>query len=481
MLIFEDFFQDNRHDWSVGDSEQSTKKIEFNSYLLKHKKDGSNWLGWNSANGSNFYDRKFFHMHVVFENVKNLHEENHFGIVWRLSNASNFFEFIISGDRQYTIRKVENGCYQILAFWQHCDEIKPLKGINILEIKKDNESWEFYINSSLVETLPVDRSLLGESFGFAIYNKTKIKVHSLIITASSGGKNNLSKHETKSSFSEREPPNDDSLEKVLADINLLIGLDRTKQQLFSLVNFLMVQTEREKRGLKFVKTNMHLVLSGPPGTGKTTVARLIGRLYKQLGFLQRGHVVETDRSGIVGGYLGQTALRMDDAVKQALDGVLFIDEAHTLTVAGSSNDYGAEAVQVLVKRMEDHRHELAVVVAGYTREMADFIKANPGLHSRFTRQLYFEHYTPIELISIFKQLCDDHGYLIDLPAFLALQSIFKDAYTNRSKSFGNARFARTIFERSIENHANRIKESLSEADNKMLSLITPEDLEDTDD
>jgi AAA+ superfamily predicted ATPase len=480
MLIFEDFFQDNRHEWSIGDSEQSTKKIEFNSYLLKHKKNGSNWLVWNSANDRNFYDREIFHMHVVFENVKNLNEGNHFGIVWRLLDASNFFEFIISGDRQYTIRKVENAHYQSITFWQPCEEIRSLKGMNILEIKKNDASLEFYINSSLVEAHPIDSSLRGESFGFVIYNKTKIKVHSLIITASSGDKKSASKNATKASFFEREPPDDDSLEKVFADINSLIGLDRTKQQLFSLVNFLTMQNERERRGLKFVKTNMHLVLSGPPGTGKTTVARLIGRLYKQLGFLQRGHVVETDRSGIVGGYLGQTALRMDDAVKQALDGVLFIDEAHALTVAGSSSDYGSEAVQVLVKLMEDHRHELAVVVAGYTREMADFIKTTPGLQSRFTRQLYFEHYTPIELISIFKQLCDDNGYIIDLPAFLALQSIFKAAYANRSKSFGNARFVRTIFEQSIENHANRIKSPLA-VDNMMLSLITSEDLENIND
>jgi SpoVK/Ycf46/Vps4 family AAA+-type ATPase len=179
----------------------------------------------------------------------------------------------------------------------------------------------------------------------------------------------------------------------------------------------------------------------------------------------------------VGGYIGQTALRVDDVVRQALGGVLFIDEAYALAPkGGSSNDFGLEAIQVLLKRMEDYRNELAVVVAGYTSEMENFLEANPGLESRFTRRFDLEHYTPSELVSIFKKFCDDYGYSIELPAYISLKAIFESAYAKCNKNFGNGRFARTIFEQSIENQANRIEKCLQETNDILLSRIRSEDL-----
>lgn len=243
------------------------------------------------------------------------------------------------------------------------------------------------------------------------------------------------------------------------------------------MNFLKVQTERKTHGLKTADISLHLVLYGPPGTGKTTVARLVGRLYKQLGLLQRGHVLETDRAGIVGGFIGQTALRLNDAVEQALDGVLFIDEAYALVPKdGWSYDYGHEAVQVLLKRKEDHRAQLAVIVAGYPDEMEHFITSNPGLQSRFNRLIYFDHYKPSELVLIFAKFCHDCGYTLDLPARVRLHTMFETAYAKRSKSFGNGRFVRTLFERSIEQQANRIADGVSKMDDAAISLITAEDL-----
>jgi AAA+ superfamily predicted ATPase len=485
MLIFEEHFQDNRHNWSTRDSDECTLYLEPNHYVFEHKRSGNFWwLTWKSADF--FYDKKEFRIYVVLEKVTGV--SNHgYGFAWGLSDSNNFFEFVISDTGYYRISQYKNGEFKEFVSWKRCYGIRHPNAVNILEIRRNGDIVEFYINSLLVEKLPAETIMQvpDRNFGFVVYNQIKIKVHSLIVSAPSteigSDRSNRSDVATKAAFFEHEPPTDDTLEKVVTDLKALVGLDRTKQQLFSLATFLKVQAERKARGLKTVDTSLHLVLYGPPGTGKTTVARLVGRLYKQLGRLQRGHVVETDRAGIVGGYIGQTALRVDSAVKQALDGVLFIDEAYALVPKdGASNDFGHEAVQVLLKRMEDSRDRLAVIVAGYADEMEHFIASNPGLQSRFSRLCYFDHYTPSELVLIFAKFCQDSGYTLDLSARIALQAIFETAYAKRDKNFGNGRFARNIFERSIERQANRIADCLKQMDDSAISLITAEDLETTD-
>lgn len=479
MLIFEEYFQDNQHNWSSRKSDECSLGPESNHYVFEHKRAGNSWwVAWNSADF--FYDKTNFRIHVVFEKVTGA---NHgFGFVWGLVDTRNFFKFVISDNGHYRIAKCEDGVFNDLVAWKHSSTIRYPNAINVLEIHRNKDTVEFYINSTQVETLPAERvtRVDDRKFGFIVFDKIKIKVHSLLISAadSNSNRSNQSDSATKASFFEHEPPDHDTLDAIFADIKSLIGHDRTKQQLFCLTNFLKVQTERKTRGLKTVEPSLHLVLYGPPGTGKTTIARLVGRLYKQLGCLQRGHVVETDRAGIVGAYIGQTAMRVDHAVKQALDGVLFIDEAYTLAPkGGSSNDFGLEAIQTLLKRMEDHRDRFAVIVAGYTDEMEHFIQANPGLQSRFTRLFYFDHYSPSELLLIFKKFCIDYGYSIDLAAHQELQAYFEAAYSQRNKHFGNGRFARTVFERSIEQQANRIAHSLKTLDDTAISLITAEDLQ----
>ena len=407
-----------------------------------------------------------------------------YGIVWGLADNSNFFEFVISNCGHYRIAKHENGAFKEFVDWKPCSAMRLGNDVNILEIHRDGDLVAFLINSELVTKLSAEMvmQVSDRKFGFIVYNKSKIKVHSLTIstqnTAVKALDLNRAETATKASFYAHEPPEDDTLEDVLADLKALVGLARPKQQLLSFANLLKVQTERRTRGLKTADTSLHLVLYGPPGTGKTTIARLVGRLYKQLGFLLRGHVLETDRAGIVGGFLGQTALRLDDAVEQALDGVLFIDEAYALVPKdGWSYDYGHEAVQVLLKRMEDHRARLAVIVAGYPDEMEHFITSNPGLQSRFNRLIYLDHYKPSELILIFAKFCHDYGYTLDLPARVILQTMFETAYAKRSKSFGNGRLVRTLFERSVEQQANRIADGVSQMDDSAISLITAEDLE----
>jgi stage V sporulation protein K len=251
-------------------------------------------------------------------------------------------------------------------------------------------------------------------------------------------------------------PADDSLAKVMEELNEMVGLDNIKQDVQELINLLEIQKRRAAEGFKNVEITLHTVFLGPPGTGKTSVARLLSRIFKHLGYLSGGQLCETDREGMVAGYVGQTATKVDKLVEESLGGVLFIDEAYSLTNNFSGNDYGSEAIDTLLKRMEDKRDDLAVIVAGYTDPMKVFIESNPGLRSRFNRFFHFKHFTPAELSLIFEGLCKKSDFIVTDDAKEKLNDTFELLLARKDEGFGNARVVRNLFEKCVQNHANRI-------------------------
>ena len=274
------------------------------------------------------------------------------------------------------------------------------------------------------------------------------------------------------------PRSKEELDKLMAEMNELVGMENIKNDVRSLMNFIKITKLREERGLKNSKISYHLVFTGNPGTGKTTIARLIASLYYQIGVLPKGQLVEVDRGLLVAGYVGQTAIKTQKVIDEAMGGVLFIDEAYSL--ANNQDDgFGQEAIETILKNMEDHRDELVVIVAGYPELMHKFIDSNPGLSSRFNKYFEFKDYTGMEMLGIFKMFCKKNGYTVDGDTEEMLLDRFDKMYENRDENFGNGRTVRNIFEKAIGAQADRLAalEEVSKATDDQLSLITQEDLE----
>ena len=294
----------------------------------------------------------------------------------------------------------------------------------------------------------------SNSFGEIAENSASSKTKENATTS----KNNVVADDTQSK---------ESIADVLAELESFTGMEGIKTDVRSLSNLLNIQRQRESQGLSVVKPSLHMVFTGPPGTGKTTVARIMGRVFKALGVLEKGHIIEIDRSGLVAGYVGQTAIKVDEAVQKSIGGILFIDEAYTLSPSDGQDSFGQEAIDTLLKRMEDNRESLVVIVAGYEEEMQRFIESNPGFKSRFNKYISFDDYKPDELIEIFLSIVKKNKYHASDELIQLLYSKFVELYNSRTKSFGNGRVVRNLFEKIVENQSNRlasIHKALSEDD-----------------
>ena len=266
---------------------------------------------------------------------------------------------------------------------------------------------------------------------------------------------------------------EESLEDCMEELNKLIGLEKVKKDVNSLINLVQIRKIRESRGIKQPAMSLHLVFSGNPGTGKTTVARLLSKIYNKIGVLSKGHLIETDRSGLVGGYVGQTAIKTQEVIQSAMGGILFIDEAYSLA-SSSENDYGKEAIDTILKAMEDNRDDLIVIVAGYTQLMDNFLHSNPGLESRFNKFIEFRDYDADELYDIFMLMAGEANLSVDDAGEEYLKKYFDTLVDNKPANFANGRAVRNLFEEVLTAQANRLAPQ-EEITDEELNTLTYED------
>ena len=297
-----------------------------------------------------------------------------------------------------------------------------------------------------------------------------VEKHSAQVQTSGGG--------TNAPKAEEKAPEKPNFDELMEQLDSLVGLDTVKKEVKNLINLVKVRKLRQENDLPVPPMSFHMVFLGNPGTGKTTVARLISGLYAAIGVLSKGQLIEVDRSGLVAGYVGQTALKTQEVIQSALGGVLFIDEAYSLA-SGGENDFGREAIETMLKAMEDHRDDLVVIVAGYTGPMEKFIHSNPGLESRFNRYFFFPDYDGNQLTESFRIQCKKNSYTLTPEADEAALKMFTRLYEERDENFGNGRDVRNCFEDMVVRQSNRVA-ALENPSKEDLMTVKPEDLVDPD-
>lgn len=336
-----------------------------------------------------------------------------------------------------------------------CDQVITAREIDKFRIYNAMLREKFVEDHFLKkEDLPVRENSRKEDFA---------KKEDLAAKENSPEKENLPEAE------KREEP-EESLEELMAKLNNLIGLAEVKEEVTDMINLMQVRNIRKERGMKNSPMSYHMVFSGNPGTGKTTVARLLAKIYAKIKVLSKGQLIEVDRSGLVGGYVGQTAIKVQEVVKQAEGGILFIDEAYALALGGEA-DYGKEAINTLLKCMEDMRDNLVVIVAGYPDLMNTFLDANPGLRSRFNKHIFFSDYNSEELLAIFHSMCKEGGYELSQEADEYLKEHLDELLGREKSNFANGREVRNLYEKTLTKQAGRIMKLEKPTDEELAELV----------
>lgn len=374
-------------------------------------------------------------------------------------------------DEKYIFRKLCNG------EWENSNTRLLEAGENFAVYKKNN-LYYLESNKSQKKVLVRNRENEADAMDQFTRDKNENEDYDLVDNASLVLDKKFSAPEEEMILEIKENNREERLNLLLEELNQLIGLEDVKSEVISLINLIKVKKLREQYSLPQIDMSFHMVFTGNPGTGKTTVARLIASIYKELGILSNGNLVETDRSGLVAGYVGQTAIKVKEVIDRAIGGVLFIDEAYSITSSIGTNDFGSEAIDTLVKQMEDHRNDLVVIVAGYTKEMDQFLKSNTGLISRFNRFINFADYKEEELIEILCAMGMKSGFALEEDAISLTKTYLSSMSKRDKKNFGNARGIRNMFEKLIVFQANRIVSNKAFDENAldMLTSITKEDV-----
>lgn len=368
-------------------------------------------------------------------------------------------EYVLHETKYYDIKKLYVTLFQsigedYLASCKHVDQ-KEVNQLTRYRFMLDSQIRS-YVKSGGVKPNRPDRIPFKKK---AIEDDTPVETETTFIGNITGGDDTIA-----------------DLDSLLEELDSLIGLDDVKTEVKNLINLLKIIEMRQQNGLKAPAVTKHFVFTGNPGTGKTTVARLLSRIYCALGILSKGHMVEVDRSGMVAGYMGQTAIKVKEVVDKAIGGVLFIDEAYSLVNENANGDFGQEAIDTLVKSMEDNRDDLIVIVAGYPDLMEKFISANPGLKSRFQKTLHFTDYNASELFKVFNRFCKQNDYKLSPDAEEYLHTKLEAYVSHKDKDFGNARDMRNFLDIAISEQANRLL-TADLSDKEALITLTTSDLE----
>ncbi len=465
MAIYQEHFLDNRKGWPESDKPGAVMAVPDDGYTYEVNTVGGTNQWRVTAPGRPPMPTDYT-LSLVIEQLVNP-EIATYGLMFNRLDEDNMGQLFISTSGWVRVDAVVGGETVTLLDWQACPQLRTgERAVNQLSVGCSPNTVVVQVNGEHVATLPWVGPQRGESFGLMFGGDLILRVHSLVAN---------DRLITSPETDEAERPAD-TLEGVLADLDALIGMAEIKSEVRTLMNLLAIQQRRTAAGRADLQLSNHVVLVGPPGTGKTTIARMLGRIYFHLGLLSKGHVVETHRAGLVGQYIGQTALKVRERLDEARGGILFIDEAYGLKPSGGdSKDFGQEAIDTLLKEMEDNRGDLAVVIAGYTSEMDRFLDANPGVKSRFNRYFSFRDFEPQELMGVFSLLCQRADYSLTEEATASATQHLTEAHRYRTSSFGNGRYARNLMEKAAERQANRLA-SLDAVSDEALDVLEAADI-----